>query len=75
MLVLEAKARKEGLDRTSEYLRERTLMKEALLFEFVQQRDKTSPLHQLAQTSDELTALQRRYVERLRAEAHLRVIK
>jgi hypothetical protein len=71
MLVLQAKARKEGLDKTPEYLRRRASTEDGLLSEFMQERDKVSPRYQHGLSDEEQKRVRREYFDRVRAEVHL----
>ena len=71
MLVLEAKARKDGLDKLPDFRQQRMAMRDMLLFEFVQERDQVGPAHQRGKSDDELAQAQRAYLDHLRAEARL----
>jgi peptidyl-prolyl cis-trans isomerase C len=74
MLVLEAKARKEGLDRSPEFLQRRAVLKENLLSEFMQARDKAGPFCQCQQTEEESRVAHRTYFDRVRAEVGLEIV-
>jgi len=74
MLVLEAKARKEGLDKSLEFIRTRLSMETDLLIEFLQARDKAGPFSQGEQTEEERIAAHRQYVDRVRTEVGLKVL-
>jgi hypothetical protein len=74
MLVLEAKARKDGLHRSSEFLQQRASMEERLLAEFMQDRDKTGPRCDCGSTEEERRATLRRYFDRTRVEVGLVVV-
>jgi len=71
MLVLEAKARKDGLEQSSGFQHARGEMEERLLLEFMQERDKTGPGCDCGNTEDERRATLRRYFDRTRAEVGL----
>lgn len=73
MLVLEAKARKDGLDRSPEFVRTRISEEESLLAEFVRGQDKASPAVQGDQSEQERELAQRQYLERVRAEVGLKL--
>jgi len=73
MLALEAKARKDGLDRTPEFARRRASMEESLLSEFVQSRDNAGAFCRCQQTDEERLAARRAYSKRVRAEVGLEV--
>ncbi len=73
-LVLEAKARREGLDRTQEYSKMRASAVEGLLLEFMQERDKAGPFCQCGPSEAERQAEQRKYFARVRAEVGLKVV-
>jgi hypothetical protein len=75
MLVLEAKAREEGLDKTREFARSRAAMELELLTEFMQQRDKAGPFCRCGNTIEELRLAQKEYSARVRAEVGLRVVR
>jgi hypothetical protein len=72
MLVLEAKARKDGLDKTPAFLRTRIAEEENLLAEFVRELDKSSPATQSNYLEQERDVAQRQYLDRLRAEVGLK---
>jgi peptidyl-prolyl cis-trans isomerase C len=72
MLVLRAKAKKAGLDKTPEFARSRLRMTEQLLVEFVQQRDMLGPLHQRGTTDEERRRAQREALDRVRTEVGLK---
>jgi hypothetical protein len=74
MLVLEAKARKEGLDKSVEYMRQRFVMQQGLLLEFMQERDKAGPFCQCQETPEARQEAQKRYFENVRAEMGLRLL-
>jgi hypothetical protein len=74
LLVLEAKARKDGLDKSPEFVRECYLTKQRLLVEFVQARDKAGPFCECQETAEARQESDKRYFARLRAEADLRVL-
>ncbi len=74
-LVLEAKARKDGLDRSPEFQHQHAMMRQSLLTEFVQEHDKTGPFCQCQQTPEERRTADRRYLDQVRAEVGLRVIQ
>ena len=74
MLVLEAKARKEGLDKSAEFVRERYAMEQSLLLEFMQERDKAGPFCQCQETPEARQEADRRYFASARAEVGLRVL-
>lgn len=75
MLVLEAKARKDGLDRTESFELRRTSMQESLLTEFMRARDRVGPFCGCQQTDEARHAAQREYSERVRAEMGLEVAR
>jgi peptidyl-prolyl cis-trans isomerase C len=75
MLVLEAKARKEGLDKSSEFARSRLSSESDLLIEFLKARDKAGPFSQGEQTEAERIAADRQYVDHVRAEVGLKVTR
>jgi hypothetical protein len=75
MLVLEAKARKEGLDKTPDFVQRRVLMENNLLAEFMQERDKAGPFCQCRQTDEERRVAQKQYFERVRAEVDLEIAR
>ncbi|HEX7505208.1 MAG TPA: peptidylprolyl isomerase, partial [Polyangia bacterium] len=70
-LVLEAKARKEGLQRSNAFLQERAVMEERLLVEFMRERDKMGAHCDCGNTEDQRRAAWRRYFDRTRAEVDL----
>jgi hypothetical protein len=74
MLVLTAKARKQGLDQRPAFLRERFAMAERLRLEFLQAHDKAGPFCACQETPEAQQASQRRYFANLRAELRLRVL-
>ena len=71
MLVLEAKARKEGLDKSPDFIRSRVVMEEKLLSELVQERDRAGLSRQCGKTDEERRLAQRTYLEHVRAEVGL----
>ena len=71
MLVLEAKARRDGLDRSAEFSRERASMERKLLTEFMQQRDRAGPFCNCGGSSEERQRADREYFDRVRAEVGL----
>jgi parvulin-like peptidyl-prolyl isomerase len=73
MLVLEAKARKDGLDKTPDFVNRRVVMEEKLLSEFMQARDKAGLFCQCGNTDEERRSAQRDYFERVRAEVGLKL--
>ena len=73
MLVLEAKARKEGLDKSPNFIRTRFSMETNLLIEFLQAKDKAGPFSHAEQTEEEQKVAQRQYADRVRAETGLKV--
>jgi hypothetical protein len=75
MLVLEAKARREGLDKTPDFIQRRLAMEQNLLSEFMQARDKAGPFCQCQQTEEERRVAQRKYFDRVRAEVGLEVAR
>ena len=74
-LVLEAKARSEGLDTRPEFIRQSTSMRQKLLVEFVQEHDKAGPFCQCQETPEERISADRRYFDQVRAEMGLRVFQ
>lgn len=71
MLLLEAKARKDGLDRLASHLGERTRMEQRLLLEFMQEREKLSLDGRPGNFPPDRGALERITFDKLRAEAGL----
>jgi len=74
MLVLEAKARKQGMHKTPEFVRQRFVMRQGLLLEFLQERDNAGPFCQCQETPEARQASQKRYFASVRAEMHLRIL-
>jgi len=74
MSILEAKARKDGLDKSVEFTRQRFLMQQSLLLEFMQERDKVGPFCQCQETPEARQESERQYFANLRAEMGLRVL-
>jgi hypothetical protein len=73
MLVLAAKARKEGIDRTPEFVSQQIAMEQQLLLEFLQKRDKAGPFCQCGDAPEAQRKSEKRYLSSVRAEMHLRV--
>ncbi len=71
-LVLEAKARRDQLDRSPDFLRQRTAAVQNLLLQFVQEHDKAGPFCQCQQTPEERRASDRAFFDGVRAEVGLR---
>jgi hypothetical protein len=71
MLVLEAKARKDGVAHSQVFLRERSVMEERLLAEFMRERDKMGVLCDCGNTEEERRASLRAYFDRTRGEVGL----
>lgn len=70
-LVLAAKARKQNLDRSADFVRQRPTLKQKLLLEFVQEHDKAGAFCQCQQTPEERRIADRRYFDQVRAEVGL----
>jgi hypothetical protein len=73
-LVLAAKARKQGMDKSPDFIRQRATMKQTLLQEFVQEHDKAGAFCQCQQTPEERQIADRRYFDQVRAEVGLKVL-
>jgi hypothetical protein len=71
MLVLEACARKDGLDKSPEFMRSRSTMEDDLLVEFLEARDKVGPFSNGEQTEDERKTAHRQYLDQARTEVGL----
>jgi hypothetical protein len=74
MLVLEAKGRKEGINKSQEFLRQRFVMEQSLLLEFMQARDKVGPFCQCQETPEARQESQKRYFAGVRTETGLRIL-
>ena len=74
MLILEAKARRDGLDKTPGFVHSRDMMEQSLLVEFMQERDKAGPFCQCEETVEARKESERRYFANTRAEVGLRVV-
>jgi len=68
MRALEAKARKDGLDKETAFMDNRAVMRDKLLAEFLQERDKTTPWLLSGGTPQEKEIALKEYLTRLRAE-------
>jgi hypothetical protein len=73
MSILEAKARKDGLDKSVEFTRQRFVMQQSLLLEFMQERDKAGPFCQCQESPEARRESERQYFASVRAEMGLRV--
>ena len=71
--VLAAKARKEGLDKTPEFLGNRAVMAQRLLVEFMQARDGADPLHRCGSAAGECGTQAAAYFARVRNTVGLEV--
>jgi peptidyl-prolyl cis-trans isomerase C len=73
MLVLQVKAGKEGVDNTPEFAHRQFVMRQKLLLEFVQQRDKAGPFCNCGSSEDERRRADAVYFRRLRDDVGLSV--
>ncbi|MGN6555081.1 MAG: hypothetical protein ACTHLW_15345 [Verrucomicrobiota bacterium] len=71
--VLEAKARKEGLDQSTSCKNAAALMEMKLLAEFLRERDRVNPWNLRGDTDEGIHAFQE-YINRLRTELDLKLI-
>lgn len=70
MRVLEAKARKDGMDQETAFLNRRAVMEDKLLAEFLQEQDQMMPW-QITGSEVERAEERARYMDRLRKEVRL----
>jgi hypothetical protein len=73
MRVLEAKARRDGMDRTPSFLRDRLAMEEELLSEFMLARDGAGPIRSCGPKDEARRLGERAYLDRVRSEVGLRL--
>lgn len=73
MLVLAAKARKEGIDHTPEFVSQQLAMEQQLLLEFLQKQDKAGPFCECGDAPEAQQESRKRYLASVCAEMHLRV--
>lgn len=73
MRVLEAKARRNGMDRTPSFLRDRLAMEEELLSEFMLARDGAGPIRPCGPKDEARRLGERAYLDRVRSEVGLRL--
>lgn len=73
-LVLEAKARKQGMHEHPDFLRQRNAAQSTLLAELVREHDKVGAFCQCQQTPEEQRKAERYHLERVRAEVGLRIV-
>jgi hypothetical protein len=74
MRTLEAKARKDGLDKQPEFQNEREVLQAKLLAEFLQERDRTTPWLLPGKTDEAKLAALRSYLRQLRQEMDFKTI-
>ena len=74
MVILEAKARKDGLDKTPDFIRNRALMEQSLLVEFMQERDKAGPFCECQESPEDRKEAEKRYFTSVRAGVGLRIV-
>lgn len=73
MRALEAKARKDGLDKETAFTDNRAVMNDKLLVEFLQERDKTTPWLLPGETPQEKEIAFKEYLTKLRSEVGFQV--
>jgi hypothetical protein len=73
-LVLEAKARKEGMHERPDFLRQRNASVQGLLAEFVREHDQVGAYCQCQQTAEEQRKAERDHLDSVRAEVGLRIV-
>jgi len=74
MVILEAKARKDGLDKTPDFIRNRVMMEQSLLVEFMQERDKAGPFGECQESTEARKEAEKRYFMSVRAEVGLKIV-
>jgi len=72
MRALEAKARKDGLDRKPDFTDLRSVMEDKLLAEFLQERDQTTPWSLPGKTPQDREIVLKEYLGQLRSELHFK---
>jgi peptidyl-prolyl cis-trans isomerase C len=74
MVVLEAKARKDGLDKMPDFVHRQALMKQGLLVEFMQEREKVGPFCECQESPEARKEAEKRYFANARVDVGLSIV-